>query len=119
MESTQKGKDLLPLGANSFLLEKTPFEKGLDVQKRGQENGYTFNEEKKTTLLIILASSEKGSTLKGKNLLSFFKFEFGPFWKGIYYLLLEGALYAEKQTGNHRSCLPCEKWVSVPNPLKE
>ena len=26
--STLKGKNLLPLGANSFLLEKTPFQKG-------------------------------------------------------------------------------------------
>ena len=27
-ESTQKGKNLLPRGANSFLLELTPFQKG-------------------------------------------------------------------------------------------
>ena len=30
--STLKGKNLLPLGANSFLLEYTPFQKGLSVQ---------------------------------------------------------------------------------------
>ena len=29
--SILKGKDLHPLGANSFLLEKTPFQKGIDV----------------------------------------------------------------------------------------
>ena len=28
-----KGKNSLPLGANSFLLELIPFQKGLDVQE--------------------------------------------------------------------------------------
>ena len=28
-ESTQKGKNLLPRGANSFLFEQTPFQKGI------------------------------------------------------------------------------------------
>ena len=37
--STLKGKNLLPMGANSFLLEWTPFQKGLSVQfsKRSQK----------------------------------------------------------------------------------
>ena len=35
--STLKGKNLLPLGANSFLLEKTPFHKGLGVQESKKE----------------------------------------------------------------------------------
>ena len=35
--SALKGKNLLPLGANSFLVEQTPFQKGLDVKKRKQE----------------------------------------------------------------------------------
>ena len=35
--STLKGKSLLPLGANSFLLEKIQFQKGLCVQESKQE----------------------------------------------------------------------------------
>ena len=35
--STQKGKNLLPLGANSFLLELTPIRNGVDVQESKQE----------------------------------------------------------------------------------
>ena len=34
--STLKGKNLLPRGANSFLLEETPFQKGLGVQESKQ-----------------------------------------------------------------------------------
>ena len=37
MGSTLKGKNLLPLGPDSFLLEQTPFWKGLRVQKSKQE----------------------------------------------------------------------------------
>ena len=36
-ESTLKGRNLLPMGANSFLLEKTPFQKGSSVQESKQE----------------------------------------------------------------------------------
>ena len=35
--SILKGKNLLPQGANSFLLELTPFQKGLGVQETKQE----------------------------------------------------------------------------------
>ena len=35
--STLKGKNLLPLGANSFLLEKTPFQKGPGLQESEQK----------------------------------------------------------------------------------
>ena len=35
--SILKGKNLLPVGANSFLLEKTPFQKVLDMQESKQE----------------------------------------------------------------------------------
>ena len=35
--SIVKGNNLLPLGANSFLLEKTPFQKGIGVQEHKQE----------------------------------------------------------------------------------
>ena len=35
--STLKGKNLLPTGANSFLLELTPFQKGFAVQESKQE----------------------------------------------------------------------------------
>ena len=33
---TLKGKNLLPLGANSFLLKYTPFQKGLGAQESNQ-----------------------------------------------------------------------------------
>ena len=36
--STLKGKNLLLLGPNSFLLEKTPFQKGIDVQKANRKS---------------------------------------------------------------------------------
>ena len=36
--STLKGKNLLPGGANSFLLELTPIRKGLNVQEDKQED---------------------------------------------------------------------------------
>ena len=35
--STLKGRNLLPLGANFFLLEKTPFQKGIGVLESKQE----------------------------------------------------------------------------------
>ena len=35
--ATLKEKNLLPLGANSFLLEQTPFQKELDVPELKQE----------------------------------------------------------------------------------
>ena len=35
--STLKGKNLLPVGANSFLLEKIPLQKCLDLQESKQE----------------------------------------------------------------------------------
>ena len=35
--STLTGKNLLPVGANSYLLEKTPFQKGIGVQERKQQ----------------------------------------------------------------------------------
>ena len=35
--STQKGKNLLPLGANFFLFEQTIFQKGFGVQEGKQE----------------------------------------------------------------------------------
>ena len=35
--STLNGKNLLPKGANSFLLVKTPFQKDLGLQKTKQE----------------------------------------------------------------------------------
>ena len=37
MESTLKGKNLLPREANSFLLEQTPFQKGLGTQESKTE----------------------------------------------------------------------------------
>ena len=37
MGSTLKGKNLLPLGANSFLVEESPFQKGFVVQTNKQE----------------------------------------------------------------------------------
>ena len=43
--SSLKGKNLLPLGANSFLLEQIPFEKG--VQERKQEVTKTLSLVKK------------------------------------------------------------------------
>ena len=36
-ESTLKEKNLLPLGANSFLLEWTPFQKGLGMRKANRK----------------------------------------------------------------------------------
>ena len=50
--SALKGKNLLPLGANSFLLEQIPFQKG------GNFDNVTSTE-----------NVPKGSALKGKNLL--------------------------------------------------
>ena len=35
--STLKGKNVPPLGANSFLLEQTPFQKEFDVHESNQE----------------------------------------------------------------------------------
>ena len=35
--STLKGKNLLPVGANSFRLEQTPFQKGIGIQGRKEE----------------------------------------------------------------------------------
>ena len=35
--STLKGKNFLPMGANSFLLEQIPFQKGFSSQERKQE----------------------------------------------------------------------------------
>ena len=35
--SAQKGKNLLPRGANSFLFQQTPFQKGLGAQESTQE----------------------------------------------------------------------------------
>ena len=34
MVSSLKEKNLLPVGANSFLLEKIPYHRGLDVQNK-------------------------------------------------------------------------------------
>ena len=38
--SSIKGKNLLPVGANSFLLEKTPFQKLMCQNQRGSHNSY-------------------------------------------------------------------------------
>ena len=57
---------------------------------------------------LILSSSEKGSTLKGKNLLPV----------GANSFLLEETLFGmglstRKQPGSHRSYLPCEEWQKI------
>ena len=53
---------------------------------------------------LFYLSSGKGSTLKERNLLpkgsKFLSFRVDPF--------LEGAWCSGKQTGSHKSCLPCK-----------
>ena len=47
---------------------------------------------------LFLLPSEKGSSLKGKNLLPIFPFRVDPF--------SEMAWYVIKLTGSHKSCFP-------------
>ena len=73
-------------------------------------NWYTFREA--TLIKIGLLPLEKGSTIKGENLLP----------KGVD-PFLEGTWCAWKQAGSHKSCLPCTKWQKVYqyciNPVKQ
>ena len=55
---------------------------------------------------------EKGSTLKGKNVLpmgaNYFLLEYTPFQKGI------SVLHSRTQGGSHKSCLPCKNAEKLP-----
>ena len=53
-------------------------------------------------LKLFCPSSEKESSLKGKNLLPFFPFRVDPF--------SEGSWCVGKQRGSHKIFLTCTKW---------
>ena len=59
--STLKGKNLLPLGVISLLLEKTPFQKGLDVQESKHEVIKTVSLAEKMAIKIVLCASSPSS----------------------------------------------------------
>ena len=73
----------------------------LNVVLKG--NGYTFRGD--NSLKIVFLPSEKGFTLKGKNLY--------PFWVKFFPFRVDHFQCAGKQTGSHKSCLPCKNWQKI------
>ena len=72
--------------------------------------------EEATLWKLFCAASEKGSTLKGKNLLPRKERICSPWSKFFPFRIdsiLEAAECAGKQTGSHKSCLPWKRWREI------
>ena len=59
--STQKGKNLLPNGANSFLLEQTPFREGLAFSKVNRKSQKSLLAKAMENLLLITVTDCLGN----------------------------------------------------------